>query len=165
MPKCKDCTLQFRIASTQAKGRYEAIQEERQGDTCLRITPTCKYYELQNVLSNQKGSGCSLWRLRSGGEASGGPVGPPSLYMGPYRPPGPYLHLGKINIFQPLSEASQHPPARGYLRVNSASIAALGAEAKKEAPAQLVVAQELSWSGRQDSNMRPSDPQSDALPG
>ena len=55
---------------------------------------------------------------------------------------------GKINIFQPLSEASQQPPARGYLRVNSASIAALGAEAKKEAPAQLVVAQELSWSGR-----------------
>ena len=51
---------------------------------------------------------------------------------------------GKINIFQPLSEASQHPPARGYLRVNSASIAALGAEAKKEAPAQLVVAHGLS---------------------
>ena len=28
---------------------------------------------------------------------------------------------GKINIFQPLSEASQQPPGRGYLRVNSGS--------------------------------------------
>jgi len=55
---------------------------------------------------------------------------------------------GKINIFQPLSEASQQPPARGYLRVNSASIAALGADAKKETPAQLVVVQGFSWSGR-----------------
>ena len=72
---------------------------------------------------------------------------------------------GKINIFQPLSEASQQPPASRYLRVNNASIAALGAEAKKETPAQLVVVQGFSWSGRQDSNLRPSDPQSDALPG
>ncbi len=51
------------------------------------------------------------------------------------------------------------------LHVNSMSTGAFRADAKKEAPAQLVVAQELSWSGRQDSNLRPSDPQSDALPG
>ena len=38
---------------------------------------------------------------------------------------------GKINIFQPLSEASQQPPGRGYLRVNSASIAAPGTGPKK----------------------------------
>ena len=55
---------------------------------------------------------------------------------------------GKINIFQAPGKTPENTPGSGDLHVNSMSTGAFRADSKKETPAQLVVAQELSWSGR-----------------
>ena len=54
-----------------------------------------------------------------------------------------WLWGGRIPSQRPLNT-----PGSGHLHVNSMSTAPLSARLKKETPAQLVVAQELSWSGR-----------------
>ena len=55
---------------------------------------------------------------------------------------------GKINIFHGPWKGAEKAPGSGDLHVNSMSTEPLSARLKKETPAQLVVVQGFSWSGR-----------------